>query len=173
MTNNEMPDEIYASHSLTNQYWTRDEHPALGEQTKYIRADLTQPAGDVGEALDKLLGYTKRNDDNKFRYFDKIDAAAETIRRALSQQPDAKLLAALEIVEAVICHEVCSSTNKQIADSGELCRSDISKIRRFISQHMDLEALKLKQYNDFKQRVALEQEEDDDSGKRAEQKGGE
>lgn len=84
---------------------------------------------------------------------------------------NANLLEALRRVDAVICHELCSSPNKQIADSGELCRSDISKIRRFISRPVDLKELKLKEYNDFKQRVALEQEEDDDTCKRAEQKG--
>lgn len=84
---------------------------------------------------------------------------------------NAELLEALRAVDAVICHELCSSPNKQIADSGELCRSDISKIRRFISRPVDLKELKLKEYNDFKQRVALEQEEDDDTCKRAEQKG--
>lgn len=102
----------------------------------------------------------------------KTDDNVSCPRAANTVDINADLLEALRRVDAVICHELCSSPNKQIADSGELCRSDISKIRRFISRPVDLKELKLKEYNDFKQRVALEQEEDDDTCKRAEQKGG-
>jgi len=142
----------------------------LNLHEKTIRAD-SQPA-DVAAALAIA---DARGDEVKELDFGNVFWAcgvlAEKVRALTAQQPvNAELLAVLSRIEGVICHEVCSSTNKQISDSGELCRVDISKIRRFILHPVGLKELKLKEYNDFKQRVALEQEKDDDNGKRAEQK---
>ena len=36
---------------------------------------------------------------------------------------------ALNIIEAVICHDVCSSTDSKIADTGNLCMEKISTVR--------------------------------------------
>lgn len=176
MTNNEMPSEIYVQlgenrigTEICLRKWS--ENP-FEDGTKYIRAD-SQPA-DVAEALAIA---DARGDEVKELDFGNVFWAcgvlAEKVRALTAQQPDVnkELLAVLSRIEGVICHEVCSSTNKQISDSGELCRVDISKIRRFILHPVGLKELKLKEYNDFKQRVALEQEKDDDNGKRAEQKG--
>lgn len=94
--NNEMPDEIYVR-CVTEKTLSavRPDSPIAQaewagrlKRTKYIRADLTQPAGDVGEALewlnhlislDPVLGGLAICDEDK--------PYVDTIKRALSQQP--------------------------------------------------------------------------------------
>lgn len=68
-----------------------------------VRADLTQPAVDVGEALEKLdqmrlRAYSHANISNSPKDMKEwIDRDYDAIKRALSQHPDAELLEALEM----------------------------------------------------------------------------
>lgn len=150
----------------------------------------SKPSGDVAEALESLIATLDFLPTDELSGQIKVcltldeiaqlKARASELKRALAQsgvshppQPDvAELLGALNRVEAIICHEVCSSTNKQIADTGELFRSDISKIRSFILRPVDLKQLKKQEYHNLKVKAFLEQEDDDGQTKRAEQKGG-
>lgn len=111
-TKNDMPAEIYVSNGHTRAV-SETPHPEYWEQAKYIRADLTQPSGDVGEALD-ALNWLQEN----FEYClpsPVIDEKCNVIKRALSQQPDAGLLEAINpiILKAKYLVEFCWQKNKE------------------------------------------------------------
>lgn len=149
-----------------------DYEPFLKSYNKFINASENNPfepdksENERREFIDSALNIARLLDYKK-------NNVSQPVISPTQQQPDAAgLLVALDRVEAVMCHEVCSSTNKKIADSGELCRSDISKIRSFLLRPVDLKELKKKEYHNLKVKAFLEQEEDDGQTKRAEQKGG-